>query len=44
MHQLRDAGYNIWYDEGVAASNEWQEEIAKQSFAAFCMLYFTTSH
>ena len=29
MHQLRDAGYNIWYDEGVAASNEWPEEIAK---------------
>ena len=26
--QLRDAGYNIWYDEGVAASNEWPEEIA----------------
>ena len=29
MHQLRDAGYNIWYDEGVAASNAWPEEIAK---------------
>lgn len=27
--QLRDGGYNIWYDEGVAASNEWPEEIAK---------------
>ncbi len=26
--QLRDAGYNVWYDEGVAASNEWPEEIA----------------
>ena len=26
--QFRDAGYNIWYDEGVAASNEWPEEIA----------------
>ena len=26
--QLKDAQYNIWYDEGVAASNEWPEEIA----------------
>ncbi len=28
MSQLRATGYNIWYDEGVAASNEWPEEIA----------------
>ena len=26
--QLKDSQYNIWYDEGVAASNEWPEEIA----------------
>jgi len=26
--QLDQSGYNIWYDEGVAASNEWPEEIA----------------
>ena len=28
LTQLKDAGYKIWYDEGVAASNEWPEEIA----------------
>jgi len=26
--QIHQSGYNIWYDEGVAASNEWPEEIA----------------
>tara|TARA_A100001015_G_scaffold315213_1_gene426513 strand:- start:1189 stop:1956 length:768 start_codon:yes stop_codon:yes gene_type:complete len=26
---LNDAGYKIWYDEGIEASNEWSEEIAK---------------
>lgn len=28
ISQIHEAGYNIWYDEGVAASNEWPEEIA----------------
>ena len=26
---LNKAGYRIWYDEGIEASNEWPEEIAK---------------
>ena len=28
ISMLHDAGYNIWYDEGIEASNEWPEEIA----------------
>ena len=28
ISQLNDAGYHIWYDEGIEASSEWPEEIA----------------
>ena len=38
--QLRDAGYNIWYDEGVAASNEWPEEIANAVLGCSVFLCF----
>lgn len=27
--RLHEAGINIWYDEGIEASNEWPEEIAR---------------
>ena len=38
--QLRNAGYNIWYDEGVAASNEWPEEIANAVLGCSVFLCF----
>ena len=38
--QLNDAGYNIWYDEGVAASNEWPEEIANAVLSCSVFLCF----
>ena len=38
--QFRDAGYNIWYDEGVAASNEWPEEIANAVLGCSVFLCF----
>ena len=37
---LRDAGYNVWYDEGVAASNEWPEEIANAVLGCSVFLCF----
>jgi len=40
MIQLREAGYNIWYDEGVAASNEWPEEIANAVLGCSVFLCF----
>ena len=40
--QLRDAGYNIWYDEGVAASNEWPEEIANAVLGCSVFLCFVS--
>ena len=40
INQLRNAGYNIWYDEGVAASNEWPEEIANAVLGCSVFLSF----
>ena len=37
---LHDAGYNIWYDEGIEASNEWSEEIAKALISASVFLVY----
>ncbi|MBT3637891.1 MAG: SUMF1/EgtB/PvdO family nonheme iron enzyme [Opitutae bacterium] len=37
---LKDAGYNIWYDEGIEASNEWPEEIANAVIGCSVFLVF----
>ena len=29
INRWNKQGYNIWYDEGIAPGNEWEEEIAK---------------
>ncbi len=42
IRQIRSAGYNIWYDEGVAASNEWPEEIANAVLGCSVFLGFLT--
>lgn len=34
------AGYHIWYDEGIEASNEWPEEIAKAVIGCAVFLVF----
>ena len=28
MREFRDAGVNMWYDEGIQPAGEWVEEIA----------------
>ena len=39
---LHDAGYNIWYDEGIEASNEWPEEIANAVIGCAAFLVFVS--
>jgi hypothetical protein len=39
---LRDAGVNVWYDEGIPAGHEWPEELAKGIRGATAMLFFVT--
>jgi hypothetical protein len=40
--QLHESGYNIWYDEGVAASNEWPEEIANAVLGCSVFICFVS--
>jgi len=39
---LHEAGYNIWYDEGIEASNEWPEEIANAVIGCTTFLVFVS--
>ena len=43
LTQLNDAGFNIWYDEGVDASSEWPEEIAKAVIGCAVFIVFENS-
>ena len=38
--RLRDAGVNIWYDEGIPPGSEWTEELAKAIADCSRFLYF----
>ena len=38
--QLKDAGINIWYDEGIAAGSSWRAEIAAAIQGASRLLFF----
>lgn len=29
IKRFNEAGYNVWYDEGISPGNEWDDEIAK---------------
>ena len=42
INRLNDAGYNIWYDEGIEASSEWPEEIANAVLQCSLFLVFIT--
>jgi formylglycine-generating enzyme required for sulfatase activity len=42
LTQLNDAGFNIWYDEGVDASSEWPEEIAKAVIGCAVFIVFVS--
>ena len=40
LQRLRDAGYRIWFDEGIDPGNEWPEEIASALGRAAKFLVF----
>jgi len=40
IRKLHDAGYNIWYDEGIDPGNEWPEEIAAALSSCALFLVF----
>jgi sulfatase modifying factor 1 len=42
IQRLHEAGYKIWYDEGIDAGNEWPEEIANAVIGCSLFLIFVT--
>jgi len=40
ISKLNDAGYHVWYDEGIEASSEWPEEIANAVIGCAVFLVF----
>jgi len=40
--RLHEAGVNVWYDEGIEASNEWPEEIAQAVVGCSVFLVFVS--
>ena len=40
ISDLNENGFNIWYDDGIEASNEWPEEIAKAVIGCSLFLVF----
>ncbi|UPT63745.1 MAG: toll/interleukin-1 receptor domain-containing protein [Hyphomonadaceae bacterium JAD_PAG50586_4] len=40
---LRDAGLDVWWDEGIQPSTSWRAEIAKQLAAAKCVVAVWTN-
>ena len=42
IRQFYDQGYHVWYDEGIAAGNEWTDEIANALEGCSLFLVFMT--
>ncbi len=40
--QLREAGFNIWYDEGISPGSTWRDEVALALTQCKIFLYFIT--
>ena len=42
MLRLREAGFNIWYDEGISPGATWRDEVALALTQCSLFLYFVT--
>ena len=42
LQRLREAGINVWYDEGISPGSEWEEEIAGAIRRCSHFLYFVS--
>jgi len=40
--RIRDAGFNIWYDEGISPGSTWRDEVALALTQCKVFLYFIT--
>ena len=44
IRKLQSLGFRIWYDSGVPAGSEWDEEIAAHLKRSRCFLSLLTPH
>lgn len=42
LHRLREAGFNIWYDEGISIGADWTDEIATAIADCAHFLFFAS--
>ena len=42
LARLKDAGFNVWYDEGIAPGHTWRDEVALALSQCSLFLYFVT--
>ena len=42
LEQLKESGFNVYYDEGLEAGSEWSEELATRIKHSALFLYFVT--
>jgi DNA-binding winged helix-turn-helix (wHTH) protein/TolB-like protein len=42
--RLREAGVNVWYDEGISPGSEWEDEIANAIGQCEHFLFFVSPH
>ena len=42
LTRLKDAGFHIWYDEGISPGSEWSDAIAQKIEHSAVFLYFVT--
>lgn len=43
VEELAEAGYRVWYDDGIEVGSEWPETIAAHLAAADCMVAFVSN-
>lgn len=42
LGRLREAGFNVWYDEGISPGSQWSDVIARHIERCAVLLYFVT--
>jgi len=44
LQRLRDAGFNVWYDDGIRPGSSWREEVALALTECKLFIYFLTEN
>ena len=44
IKKFHDAGYNVWYDQGLTPGQEWDDEIAEALMGASLLVVFISKN